>query len=72
MVEVFDLRGERLRILRLFVADGVTNRTLGLAWDGKDEEGREVPMGIYVLRVEVKESGGSRVERSTEAVAVVR
>lgn len=70
-VEVFDLGGERLRTLRYFAPDGATNRTLGLQWDGRDEEGRTVPMGIYVLRVEVQGRSG-RTERATEAVAVVR
>ena len=72
VLEVFDVRGQRVRILRLFAGDGVTNRTLGLTWDGKDDGGREVPMGIYVVRVEVKEKNSPRVERATAAVAVVR
>jgi hypothetical protein len=72
VLEVFDVRGTRVRILRLFEGDGVTNRTLGLSWDGKDENGREVPMGIYIVRVEVKEKNSTRVERATQAVAVVR
>lgn len=72
IVEVFDIRGERLRTLNYFQPDGVTNRTLGLEWDGRDEGGRTVPMGIYIVRVEVKEKSTGRVERATRAVAVVR
>jgi hypothetical protein len=72
IVEIFDIRGERLRTLNYFQPDGVTNRTLGLEWDGRDEAGRTVPMGLYIVRVEVREKQTGRVERATRAVAVVR
>ncbi len=72
IVEIFDRRGTRLKILTFFVGDGVTNRTLGLTWDGRDESGNYVPRGIYVVRVEVRDSQDNRVERATKAVAVIR
>ena len=72
IVEIFDLRGQRVRVLNYFQPDGVTNRTLGIRWDGRDEGGRTVPMGIYIVRVEVREESTGRVERATRAVAVVR
>ena len=72
VVEVFDIQGERVRVLQKFAPDDVTNRTLSLTWDGRDEGGRLVPMGIYVVRVEVENKNEVRVERATRAVAVVR
>ena len=72
VVEIYDIRGERVRVLQKFEPDGVTNRTLSRKWDGRDEEGRLVPMGLYVVRVEVRSTSESRVERATKAVAVVR
>jgi hypothetical protein len=72
VVEIFDIQGERVRVLQKFRPDDVTNRTLSLTWDGRDETGRLVPMGIYVVRVEVENKNEVRVERATRAVAVVR
>lgn len=72
IVEVFDKRGERLRTLQFFASEGVTGRTLGLSWDGRDDSGRDVPRGIYIVRVEAVDSQDNRVERATEAVAVIR
>ena len=72
VVEIFDIQGERVRVLQKFRPDDVINRTLSLTWDGRDETGRLVPMGIYVVRVEVENKNEVRVERATRAVAVVR
>ena len=73
VVEIYDMRGERVRILQLFTGVGdMTNRTDGLVWDGKDESGNYVPFGIYVCRVEVLGKFLNRWERATAAVVVVR
>jgi hypothetical protein len=72
IVEVYDLRGARVRTLLLFQGEATTNRTLGLQWDGKDELGHEVPTGIYIVRVQVRGSQIDRWERQSKAVAVVR
>ncbi len=73
VVEIYDLRGEKVRTLQLFEGIGdVTNRTTGLVWDGRDERGNYVPMGIYVCRVEVEGKFLKRWERATAAVVVVR
>ena len=72
IVEIFDKRGIRFRTLSFFVGDGVINRTLGISWDGRDEAGREVPRGIYIVRVEARDSQDNWVGRATEAVAVIR
>lgn len=72
VVEIFDLRGSRVRTLKFFGSEDASNRNLGLTWDGRDEEGNQVPMGIYICRVEVLGANINRWERATEAVAVVR
>jgi hypothetical protein len=72
ILEVYDLRGQRVRSLLLFQGEVTVNRTVGLQWDGRDEEGRYVPAGIYLVRVEVRGLELDRWERETAAVAVVR
>ena len=52
--EVFDLEGGRVRSLGADSAGGGLRQWL---WDGRDENGRAVPMGAYVVVVR----GGSRV-----------
>jgi hypothetical protein len=68
-LEVFDLRGRRIR--RLIPASGCAPITLEsglygrdevdlnectlLHWDGKDDQGREVPRGVYLLRLRARD-----------------
>jgi lysophospholipase L1-like esterase len=47
-VEVFNVLGQRVRIL---LDDNVEPGFHELRWDGKDELGRDVPSGVYYLRV---------------------
>jgi hypothetical protein len=56
-VEVFDLRGRRVKIL----LDGFQQagrRTL--TWDGRDDSGRTVPSGVYTLRLDAGTETASR------------
>ncbi|MFH1681156.1 MAG: hypothetical protein ABIH26_10990 [Candidatus Eisenbacteria bacterium] len=68
--EIYDMRGERVRVLyqydlRPVVWPGDPGMDF---WDGRDESGRIVPGGIYMLRF-VVEPG---VFRTTKAFSVVR
>ncbi len=45
-MEVFNLRGQKLRTLNLPVAKGIR----ALSWDGRDASGTTCPTGIYILR----------------------
>lgn len=48
LVSVHDLRGRRVAVLH----DGpVASGSLALSWDGRRDDGREAPSGMYVLRV---------------------
>ncbi len=46
--EVFDVAGRRARVLSA-VGEGAGPRTL--AWDGRGDDGRRVPAGVYLVRV---------------------
>jgi len=62
-LDVFDVRGRRVRAL------AGDNRDAGrqeIAWDGKDDTGRALASGIYLVRLVA--DGESRVTR----VAVTR
>jgi hypothetical protein len=62
---------ETLAGRRIAVAEEQTSRAAGvntLAWDGRDEQGRPVPNGIYLLRVVARTEEGE----SVPAVRTVR
>ncbi len=63
LVEVFNLRGQRVRIL----ADAALQAGYHAArWDGKDAYGRDVGSGIYLCRLTARGTTGVVVERSRE------
>jgi hypothetical protein len=60
-VEIFDVRGRKVRILadRVFPAG---NHALG--WDGGDDAGRPAPAGVFFARVTAgEERAGQRIVR---------
>ena len=61
-LEVFDVRGRRVRTLLERDAGAGTH---SVQWDGRDERGRELGAGIYFVRMQ---SGGA--ERSLRVVRV--
>jgi hypothetical protein len=64
---VVDLRGDLVRDLRFY---GSEDRAAA-RWDGRDERGRPVPAGTYVVVVECEDAAGSK-HRFTEAVSLGR
>jgi hypothetical protein len=48
-VAIFDAAGRLVHTAWYEAADG---RALDVTWDGRDDRGREVPAGIYLVRVE--------------------
>lgn len=64
MIRIFDMRG---RLVRTFDRAGVPAQTrVELPWDGRDEAGRSLASGVYVLRLE---SGGVA---TTERMSLIR
>ncbi len=56
-VGVFDARGRRVRAL---AAGRRTDGTSSLTWDGRDDAGRRVAPGVYVIRVRTDETESAR------------
>ncbi len=63
--QVCDLQGRTLR--QLAVAEGLAGH-YQLHWDGRDEEGRLLPPGIYLVRLEI--SGDAESQRVVRAVGM--
>ena len=63
-VEIYDLRGRRIR--RLTESRPSANGAYRLEWDGDDENGDRVPPGVYVARIDIDADGGG-----DDAAAVV-
>jgi pimeloyl-ACP methyl ester carboxylesterase len=47
-VEIFDVAGRRIRILPVTALK--SGQATTLSWDGRDENGREQPAGVYLVR----------------------
>jgi len=61
-LEVFDVRGARVRTLARGAWPEGHHR---LTWDGRDQDGRVVPSGVYLVRLQ---AGGVRVSRKVARV----
>ncbi|MCC7265483.1 MAG: gliding motility-associated C-terminal domain-containing protein [Candidatus Latescibacteria bacterium] len=68
-VEVFDLAGRRLRDLS--TAPGQLSGEHHLPWDGKDEQGRLLPPGIYLFHLELDTDAKASGTRFTWPVHLV-
>lgn len=62
-LSVYDVRGRRVRVLRDGFAAAGDHR---IVWRGEDEQGRKLPSGMYVLRLE------SGAENASVRVGLVR
>nr|HPI73165.1 T9SS type A sorting domain-containing protein [bacterium] len=58
---IFNLRGERVQTL--VNAEFKPAGSYSLSWNGKDQEGRSVPSGIYLYRLEA--GGTQQVKKMT-------
>jgi len=54
-VKIFDRLG---RLVRVPAAQREFSREGSLVWDGRDEQGRICPMGLYIVLLEAREQGG--------------
>jgi len=62
-VELFNLRGQKLRTLQ---APTLKHGSWNILWDGKDTAGKDQPAGLYLLRV--KSPGGSVYRKVTKQI----
>lgn len=69
-IQIFNVMGQLIRTLtdRL---NSLTNETQLLTWDGRDFEGRIVPVGVYVVRIEVQNPNGT-IDADSKTVVVGR
>ena len=65
---IFDIQGRKVRTLAEHIPCFPPSV---LSWDGRDSEGGWVPSGIYIVWIEIKNSGGD-FTRSMETVVVGR
>ncbi|MFH1009755.1 MAG: lamin tail domain-containing protein [bacterium] len=68
-LKIFDVRGRKVRWLANNELVGQTGEKL---WDGRDDQGRELPVGIYVVYLEALAQGDTRIEKAKRAVAIAR
>jgi flagellar hook assembly protein FlgD len=54
---IYDLQG---RLIRLLVESVKSAGCYTTFWDGRDEEGRKVPSGVYLYRLRAAEFSQSR------------
>jgi len=79
-VEIYNIDGQlRRRMQESFPYTGdeftsAPQRVAGLIWDGTDHEGRFVPYGVYILKIQVAylQGGDERIQASTHSLAVIR
>jgi hypothetical protein len=66
-ISVFDRMGRRVRSL---LSNYRSVREGNYAWDGRDNDGRKCPMGIYVILLEAGEVSGNGTIRAKATVAL--
>ncbi|MFH0778829.1 MAG: glucodextranase DOMON-like domain-containing protein, partial [Candidatus Eisenbacteria bacterium] len=72
LIEIYDMAGQLVRRYPRKSFEQ-TGRIEGLVWDGKDSEGRVVPYGIYIIRIEsIEPQYSDRAERFNKAVVVIK
>ncbi len=67
MLEVFNLRGERVRLLTNGVQESGHH---AVRWDGKDAADHEVGSGVYLCRMIARSAGGRAFMQSREMLLV--
>ncbi len=68
-LKIFDVRGRKVRWLANNESVGQTGEKL---WDGRDDRGRALPIGIYVMYLEALAEGDTRIEKAKRAVVIAR
>jgi hypothetical protein len=68
-IELFDLSGRSVRLLKPLEESATVGRVV---WDGRDDTGRVVPSGVYLVLLEGRYDGEVRPRRWREPLVVAR
>ncbi|HEY3294365.1 MAG TPA: lamin tail domain-containing protein [bacterium] len=68
-LKIYDVRGRLIRRLANNEAAGYSGEKL---WDGKDDHGRMMPTGLYIIYLEALGKGGTRIQTARRPVALAR
>jgi len=68
-LKVYDVRGRKVRWL---ANNELVSQTGEKLWDGRDDQGRLLPVGVYVVYLEALAEGDTRIEKAKRAVAIAR
>jgi hypothetical protein len=72
-VEIYDISGREVRTITWQQGLTLTGRnSFEIIWDGKDDNGKKVPYGIYIARLEVRFKVSPFNERDNISIVVIR
>jgi len=69
-LRVYNLLGEEMNTLALNRALGKGNHRF--IWAGKDDNGNQLPSGVYLYRMEVNSLQGQRLYQSTKKMILMK
>jgi hypothetical protein len=67
--EIFDILGRKIRQLS---ADSYAGSHFSLVWNGRNDRGQVVPMGLYVLWIQVLDDRNGVLVETKETIAVAK
>ncbi len=65
-VRVFDLKGRSVAT----IYDGRCLGSIRRSWDGRDDSGRKVPVGVYICHIQARSRDGSEISDSAVPIVV--
>ena len=68
-LKIYNVRGREVRRLASNAAAGYAGEIL---WDGRDDRGRDLPTGMYIIYLEALGRGGSRIESARRVAVLAR
>ncbi len=67
--EIFDILGRKIRLLS---ADSYTGSHYSLVWNGRDDQGQFVRMGLYIIWIQVLDDRNGVIVEAKETIAVAK
>jgi hypothetical protein len=65
-IRIFDLKGRSIATLY----DGLCLGSTRATWDGRDDAGRKVPVGVYICHIQARPRGGETVKDAAVPIVV--